>query len=82
MSHDPWKHRSAGMQCRTCMWYCPKVSEDSNVYIGRCRKNAPELGGFPAVFPTDWCGNHRVNENALIPLPVVAPVNPTPKWGK
>ncbi len=24
---DPWKHRSEGMRCKACMWFCPKVTE-------------------------------------------------------
>jgi hypothetical protein len=27
---------------------------------GRCRRNAPAMGGFPVVFEADWCGNHRL----------------------
>lgn len=66
---DPWKHRSAGMRCRTCMFYVPKVpagpiSKDE-AKIGRCRRNAPTMRGFPAVFPNDWCGEHRIDENRL-----------------
>lgn len=71
---DPWKHRSAGMACTTCMWYVPKVSQADEVAqvaqvskpeIGRCRRHAPSMGGFPVVYPADWCGDHRVDETKL-----------------
>jgi hypothetical protein len=58
---DPWAHRSEGMKCKTCMWYVPKAGATQ---IGRCRRHAPTMGGFPAVYPADWCGDHRVDENA------------------
>lgn len=64
---DPWKHRSKGMRCSTCVFYVPK---EPSYYvgpkeIGRCRRNAPTMRGFPAVFPIDWCGEHRLDENKL-----------------
>lgn len=59
------------MTCQTCMWYAPKKSADGNVYIGRCRKNAPEISGYPAVFPGDWCGQHKLDENSLIPQTIL-----------
>lgn len=33
--------------------------------IGRCRKHAPSLNGWPAVFKTDWCGDHKIDENKI-----------------
>ncbi len=65
--NDPWLHRSAGMRCRTCMFYVPKVGSeyDKHPEIGRCRRHAPTMGGYPAVFPTDWCGDHKVDEAKL-----------------
>ena len=71
---DPWVHRSAGMRCRTCMWYLPKAlgtylnpatGVDRPVgagVIGRCRRHAPVISGFPVVFEDDWCGDHRLDE--------------------
>jgi len=55
---DPWVHRSAGMRCKTCMWYVEKAPG----FIGRCRRHAPTMGGYPVVFPTDWCGDHKLDE--------------------
>lgn len=57
MTEDNWKHRSEGMLCKTCMWYAEKSNK-----LGRCRKRAPTLNGYPAVFPTDWCGDHKLDE--------------------
>ena len=81
MSNDPWKHRSEGMKCKSCMWFeeksvrprVPKASdpawvtvEDSPTYhLGRCRRHAPTMSGFPAVFVNDWCGDHKINETYM-----------------
>lgn len=27
---------------------------------GRCRRHAPTMNGFPVVYDTDWCGDHRL----------------------
>ena len=67
---DPWKHRSEGMRCKTCMWFVPKVpqgplSHPGQYNLGRCRRHAPTMGGFPVVFVNDWCGDHRIDENKL-----------------
>ena len=56
MAEDNWVHRSEGMRCHTCMYYVPK----GNSGRGRCRRHAPRLGGWPVVFPTDWCGDHKL----------------------
>ena len=65
---DPWKHRSVGMRCKTCMWFAEKHTEtqpDVRGNIGRCRRHAPSMGGYPVVFATDWCGDHRLDENKI-----------------
>ena len=68
MSEDPWKHRSKGMCCFTCMWFVVKAN-DSGVEnapnIGRCRRHAPCISGYPVVFSTDWCGDHKLDENKV-----------------
>jgi hypothetical protein len=33
--------------------------------LGRCRRHAPTMSGFPAVFETDWCGDHKLDENKI-----------------
>lgn len=68
---DPWKHRSDGMKCHTCMWFVEKVDTrlaEGEVAIvsetfGRCRRHAPTMTGYPAVFGNDWCGDHKLDEN-------------------
>ena len=52
---DPWKHRSKGMRCETCMFYVNT----------RCRRHAPTLQGYPAVFPDDWCGDHKLDKISM-----------------
>jgi hypothetical protein len=106
-NQDPWKHRSAGMRCRTCMWFAPKQMEvqpderleayiaarnaesvpgtimgaagaakagdpykvvapqEQRRVLGRCRRHAPTMNGFPVVFAADWCGDHRLDENKV-----------------
>ena len=63
-TEDNWQHRSQGMQCHTCMWYVPKHNQpptgDEEIDKGRCRRHAPTMGGFPVVFHTDWCGDHKL----------------------
>lgn len=58
---DPWKHRSDGMSCKTCMWYVRKES-GAPTELGRCRRHAPTMNGYPVVFPSDWCGDHKLDE--------------------
>lgn len=63
---DPWAHRSASMSCQTCMWFVEKVSTaETEKPFGRCRKHAPTLQGYPAVFGNDWCGDHKLDENKI-----------------
>jgi len=33
--------------------------------IGRCRRNAPTLNGWPVVFVSDWCGEHKLDETKI-----------------
>ena len=60
---DPWQHRSQMMKCRTCMYFVPKKTQDGSGELGRCRRHAPVMGGYPAVFTHDWCGDHKLNEH-------------------
>ncbi len=74
---DPWQHRSSGMRCKTCMWFCPKKSDPESTmvggpiftpqvyHVGRCRRHAPTMNGYPVVFVNDWCGDHKLNENKI-----------------
>lgn len=62
---DPWVHRSRGMRCKTCIWFVFKESAVVETEIGRCRRHAPTMGGYPVVYMTDWCGDHRLDENKV-----------------
>ena len=65
---DPWQHRSAGMKCKTCMWFAVKetvVQPDERGNVGRCRRHAPTMNGYPVVFATDWCGDHKLDEGKI-----------------
>jgi len=64
ISDDPWKNRSKGIKCKTCMWFVKKENSNNST-VGRCRKNAPTMGGYPVVFEIEWCGAHKLNENAI-----------------
>ena len=52
---DPWEHRSEGMKCKTCMWFVNF----------RCRRHAPSMNGYPAVYETDWCGDHKLDKKDM-----------------
>lgn len=65
---DNWRHRTSRMRCGSCMWFVIKPSDEKIPttiagMLGRCRRHSPTLGGFPAVFSTDWCGDHKLDEN-------------------
>ena len=69
---DPWKHRGIKMRCKTCMWYVRKdtfniASADNPVtdVVGRCRRHAPTMTGYPVVYETDWCGDHKLDETKV-----------------
>ena len=72
---DPWKHRSDRMKCRICMWFVPKVAQIDprspadmpapTCDLGRCRRHAPTMSGYPVVFVNNWCGDHKLDEDKL-----------------
>jgi len=70
---DPWAHRSVGMRCASCMWFVPKAipkalppgSDALAPPLGRCRRHAPTMNGYPAVFSNDWCGDHKLDETKV-----------------
>ena len=73
---DNWKHRSKNMRCTTCIWFAVKVPDfpDTEIAkignivsprIGRCHKHAPTMNGYPVVFESDWCGDHKIDENKI-----------------
>lgn len=64
---DPWKNRTSGMRCDSCIWFVPKARSTSlgNSTVGRCRRHAPTMNGYPVVYINDWCGDHRIDENKV-----------------
>ena len=68
---DSWKHRSLGMRCRTCVSFVVKHSSrpidphNPVAALGRCRRHAPTLSGWPAVYEVDWCGDHKIDEEKI-----------------
>ena len=63
---NPWDHRSKGMSCATCMWCVMKVgATGEKSKLGRCRRHAPTMSGYPVVYETDFCGDHKLDENKV-----------------
>ncbi len=54
------------MRCQTCMYFVPKADEGEVVQIGRCRKHAPTLDGWPVMMVDDWCGDHKLDKDRMI----------------
>ena len=52
---DNWQNRQSNMRCESCMHYCDY----------RCRRHAPTMQGFPAVYPSDWCGDHKMDKERM-----------------
>jgi hypothetical protein len=64
---DNWKNRSKNMRCGKCMYWVQKsnLNDPNLAELGRCRKHAPTLDGWPPLFETDWCGDHKLDEEKL-----------------
>lgn len=41
------------------MWYVQRG------ILGRCRESSPTMKGWPAMYPDDWCGAHKLDERKL-----------------
>ena len=41
------------------------VADQPRSFVGRCRRHAPKLGGYPVVFSNDWCGDHKLDETKI-----------------
>jgi len=67
MGEDNWEKRTSNMHCRTCVYFVVKGAPNSD--LGRCRRHAPTLNGWPPVFLTDWCGDHKLDETKIITIP-------------
>lgn len=42
-----------------------EIKRPDTIDLGRCRRHAPTMGGFPVVFVNDWCGDHKLDEEKL-----------------
>lgn len=67
---DMWKHRSTEMSCEKCMYFVRKVVKmpngEKSSNLGRCRRHSPSVSqGWPAIFSSDWCGDHKLDENKI-----------------
>jgi len=70
IQEDRWARRNKHMRCKTCMYWVPKtplekLSNDEWPPLGRCRRNAPTMRGWPALYQDDWCGEHKIDENKI-----------------
>ena len=65
MKSDNWEQKGVGMLCKTCMYFVPKADEGEIVEVGRCRRHAPTMNGWPVMFVTDWCGDHKLDKDRL-----------------
>lgn len=77
MDQDNWADRNNNMRCRTCRFFVPKKRgtelmfqnphiDPAEFVLGRCRWGAPVVQqGWPAVFASDWCGQHKLDENRV-----------------
>lgn len=44
----------------------PTETVEVETTLGRCRKHAPSVNdGWPAVFQSDWCGDHKLDERTV-----------------
>lgn len=59
--NDRWdKTWYSTYKCETCMFY--------NNF--RCRRHAPKgQEGWSAVYPADWCGDHKMNKQTMANQP-------------
>lgn len=62
MGKDNWSDMST-YGCVSCLYFVPKRSHQA---VGRCRRHAPQPElGWPAVYKSDWCGDHKLDERKL-----------------
>jgi hypothetical protein len=66
---DIWVDRSTKMLCGTCMFFNQKKThrvQTADHYIGRCKRHAPTMMGFPVVWSDDGgCGDHKLDETKI-----------------
>jgi len=70
MQVDQWAGRPKNRCCKKCMFFIEKeptpIPEKAYTVVGRCRRHAPiTQEGYPVVFPADWCGDFKLDENKV-----------------
>ena len=40
-------------------------AQEKGLSVGRCRKKSPCMDGWPTVFSTDWCGDHKIDGDKI-----------------
>ncbi len=55
MSKDNWDLTTGTRICVNCEYYINM----------RCRRHAPTLAGYPAVYPDDWCGDFKFEKTIM-----------------
>lgn len=66
MSNDPWRHRSKGMRCRTCMWFVVKafaVKNSGDAPISMEAVKPPSINGR-----LGRCRRHAPGPNGFPPV--------------
>ena len=66
---DKWD-RKTNFNCESCMFYVPKRDAAIGGVVfdtseGCCRRNAPTMKGYPVVYSSDWCGEHKIGSNPV-----------------
>lgn len=54
---DNWNNRAVQFTCKNCLFFV-----DRGQGLGRCRKHAPTHDGWPTMYESDWCGDHRITK--------------------
>ena len=63
IKNDCWGNQASWV-CKTCTYFVPKPITrlcNKESIIGRCRRHAPTMSGFPVMFLKDWCGDHKLD---------------------
>lgn len=55
-----WENREEDAYCKNCVWFMSKMNG-----LGRCRRHAPTIIGFPQVFENDICGDIRLDDRKI-----------------
>lgn len=72
---DRWD-RKTDFGCASCMFWVPKQEHKvvghptplpsiGTIQLGRCRRNAPTMKGYPVVYADGWCGEHKIGSNPV-----------------